>query len=98
MTDRELMQQALAWADQHGEAVFSGGGWDAVNGMNEWAQAMRSRLAQPEPPPECKTEEEKTAFAFGWLKAMEAQRLGQPDPMPLFDDWDGGIPYKGGKS
>jgi len=31
-------------------------------------------LAQPEPPPECQTEAEKTAFAFGWFKAMEAQR------------------------
>ena len=26
------------------------------------------------PPPECKTEAEKTAFAFGWFKSMEAQR------------------------
>ena len=25
-----------------------------------------------EPPPECQTEAEKTAFAFGWFKAMEA--------------------------
>ena len=39
---------------------------------------------QPAPPPECQTEEEKTAFAFGWMKAMEAQRLAQPeqDPKP----------------
>jgi len=51
--------------------------------------AERDRLAQPAPPPECKTEEEKTAFAFGWLKAMEAQRLAQEeqDYIPLFADW-----------
>jgi hypothetical protein len=28
----------------------------------------------PDPPPECKSEAEKTAFAFGWFKALEAQR------------------------
>ena len=28
----------------------------------------------PDPPPECKTEAEKTAFAFGWWKALDAQR------------------------
>ncbi len=33
---------------------------------------------QPEPPPECQTEVEKKAFAFGWFKAMESQRLAQP--------------------
>ena len=91
MTDRELMQQAL-------DAIHLWH-WTGETHLLEPAHdALRERLAQPEPPPECKTEEEKTAFAFGWLKAMEAHRLGQPDPMPLFDDWDGGIPYKGGKS
>lgn len=38
-----------------------------------------NRMAQPEPPPECQTETEKKAFAFGWWKAMEAQRLAQPE-------------------
>jgi hypothetical protein len=38
---------------------------------------------QPEPPPECQTEAEKTAFAFGWFKAMEAQRLAQPEQEPV---------------
>ena len=51
MTDRELMQQALEWADKHGEIVFAGGGWDAVNAMNAWAKAARKRLAQPEQEP-----------------------------------------------
>ena len=39
--------------------------------------AIKEALAQPEPPPECKTEEEKTAFAFGWFKAMESHRVAQ---------------------
>ena len=33
---------------------------------------------QPAPPPECKTEAEKTAFAFGWWKALETQREQRP--------------------
>jgi len=37
-------------------------------------QRIQEALAQPEPPPECKTEAEKTAYAFGWFKSMEAQR------------------------
>lgn len=31
----------------------------------------------PAAPPECKTEAERTAFAFGWFKALEANRLKQ---------------------
>lgn len=84
MTDRELMQQA---ADKLSIAVGYPGLRFYHEDMRAVLTALRERLAQQEPPPECKTEEEKTAFAFGWLKAMEAQRLAQPDPMPLFDDW-----------
>jgi hypothetical protein len=29
---------------------------------------------KPAPPPECQTEAEKTAYAFGWWKALESQR------------------------
>ena len=32
--------------------------------------------AQPAPaPPECETEAEKRAFAFGWFKALESERM-----------------------
>ncbi len=45
--------------------------------------AAKEALAQPETPPECVTEAEKKAFAFGWWKAMEAQRLAQPKQEPV---------------
>jgi hypothetical protein len=32
------------------------------------------KAEQPAPPPECQTEAEKTAFAFGWWKALEMHR------------------------
>jgi len=35
-------------------------------------------------PPECKTEAEKTAFAFGWWKAMEAMREKDQDEPVLW--------------
>lgn len=45
----------------------------------EQTYSLNTTPPQPAPPPECQTEEEKTAFAFGWMKAMEAQRLAQPE-------------------
>lgn len=36
--------------------------------------ALTAALEQPAPPPECKTDAEKTAYAFGWFKALEANR------------------------
>ena len=38
--------------------------------------AIKQALAAPvqEPPPECQTEAEKRAYAFGWWKALEANR------------------------
>ena len=42
-------------------------------------------LAQPAPPPpECKTEAEQTAYAFGWWKALESVRT-EPDWKDLFE-------------
>jgi hypothetical protein len=95
MTDRELMQEA--WETLN--LVLAPFPVDDQRCMRV-AKKLKERLAQPErppvawlppdPPPECTSEAEKTACAFGWFKALEAQRLAQPDPMPLFDDWPGG--------
>jgi hypothetical protein len=37
-------------------------------------------------PPECKTEAEKTAFAFGWFKALESVREQPAPAQPLTDE------------
>ena len=45
--------------------------------------ALREALAEkPAPPPECQTEAEKTAYAFGWFKALESvrKRPAQQEP------------------
>lgn len=49
MTDRELMQMSLDWMDRNGEVVFAQSGLSAVLSMNLVAEALRARLAQPEP-------------------------------------------------
>lgn len=44
---------------------------------------IKQTLVQPAPPPECKTEAEQTAYAFGWWKALELAKAGQPAQEPL---------------
>lgn len=46
MNLRAAAQQALEWAESHGEAMFAGGGLQAVEHMNAWTQALRAALAQ----------------------------------------------------
>ena len=46
---------------------------------------IKEALAQPAPPPpECKTEAEQTAFAFGWWKALESVRTKQAAQEPVY--------------
>jgi hypothetical protein len=52
--------------------------------------ALREALAEkPAPPPECQTEAEKTAFTFGWFKALESvrQQPAQQEPVAWGVDW-----------
>ncbi len=52
----------------------------------------------PTPPPACQTEAEKTAFAFGWWKAMQRQRewvsLTDEEIKEIIGPW-GETPIKG---
>jgi hypothetical protein len=52
----------------------------------------------PTPPPECQTEAEKTAYAFGWWKAMERKRewvsLTDDEIKEIVGPW-GDTPIKG---
>jgi hypothetical protein len=45
----------------------------------------------PDPPPECKSEAEKTAFAFGWFKALESRRTAREEAIyETIIQWDEG--------
>jgi hypothetical protein len=48
---------------------------EALTSVPDWASEAKE---QPAPPPECKTEAEKTAYVFGWFKAMESVREQEP--------------------
>ena len=51
-------------------------GWTDCAETDEGAIALYEHPTAPmqEPPPECQTEAEKRAYAFGWWKALEANR------------------------
>jgi hypothetical protein len=42
-----------------------------------YPEATSPAAQPPSPPPECKTEAEQTAYAFGWWKALESVRTKQ---------------------
>lgn len=52
------------------EAVGAGGVSGPLMGI-----AAPPTAQAAEPPPECETEAEKRAFAFGWFKALESERM-----------------------
>jgi hypothetical protein len=54
-------------------------GWDVDTLLDKPAAPVQ------EPPPECQTEAEKRAYAFGWWKALEANRAAQRQWVGLTD-------------
>jgi hypothetical protein len=55
-------------------------GWDVDTLLDKPAAPVQ------EPPPECQTEAEKRAYAFGWWKALEANRAAQRQWVELTDE------------
>lgn len=51
--------------------------WNRRAVLAKWGQPAQAadNVPAPVPPPECETEAEKRAFAFGWFKALEAERM-----------------------
>ena len=75
--DRALLEQAIAQLSINRTNFLKGPSKSIckmlAGGNDEAITALREALAQqpPPPPPECKTEAERTAYAFGWFKALE---------------------------
>jgi hypothetical protein len=49
----------------------------------DYAEGFNDACKRPAPPPECKTEAEQIAYAFGWWKALEEVRTKQPAQEPV---------------
>jgi hypothetical protein len=70
----KAVQEPVAY--EYGDDVF----WHDSPDINDYIRANGNALVYATPPaaqpapPECQTEAEKTAFAFGWWKALESVR------------------------
>lgn len=87
MTDRELMQMSLDWMDRNGEVVFAQSGLSAVLSMNLVAEALRARLAQPEPEP--LDEKELTRRVMALYPTMPVRATEEPICAPPQREWQG---------
>ena len=87
MTKEEALKLALEALESYKnfieDAHIIEGQWHWIDGADQAITAIKQALAAQPAPPECQTEAEKTAFAFGWWKALESVR--QP-AVPLTDE------------
>jgi len=73
---KEALKLALEALSSGEKMKANGIGWWEYDSrlVKQAITAIKEALAQPAPPPpECKTEAEQTAYAFGWWKALEAE-------------------------
>jgi hypothetical protein len=88
-TALDLALEAVEWiAQQRTGGMIQRKATEAITAIKQ----ARSAPVQ-EPPPECQTEAEKRAYAFGWWKALEANRAAQWQWVGLTDEeiqttWD----------
>ena len=82
--------EAPAQPDQPIACSYGDNGYACCEGGPCQADVHNDKLAEqqaPAPPPECETEAEKRAFAFGWFKALESERMkAESVPKAQFDD------------
>lgn len=69
---RRCLWIAYAWNDHNFEAAHLFAKREAeAHGIKSFEDANAFLAQMQAAPPECQTEAEKTAYAFGWWKAME---------------------------
>ena len=72
--ERKVMEMALISLEYHSP------GDEATEQIIDDVRKCLEQAEKQEPPKECQTEAEKRAYAFGWWKAMEANRTAQTRP------------------
>lgn len=77
LIERAVLEQALNWAINHGETVYASGGFESIDSMNAWAEALRAALEQP-------PVVEQEAVAWRWIGRKGWVEYG-PTKHDLFD-------------
>lgn len=82
-----LVQAVIALQHQADELAAIGAG--GVSGPLLGRAALAAQAPQPAipAPPECVTDAEKKAYAFGWWKALESNRVQAPQQAAPADPW-----------
>ena len=73
----KALESILPYTEDVQDSGPMGEGWKSsglCKAISDCEAALDALRAQPAPPPECQTDAEKTAYAFGWWKGIESVR------------------------